>query len=628
MIIRRPHPLYPLPRDYCELSADGQRMARVAAICRQRTPYELVVAWDFFRRVYLGQTQECVFYKNGFQESPEFHFDMVYDLGAFARNVVAAPRGSAKSTVIAVEISMLFALTRPFYETMIGLSVDRQVEIRFDQIMQQFQSNELILRDFGKMQPKRGHGIWSRHYLHCTNGAIISGLSVMGRKRGGRPRLFTLDDPENDPDSDSETSRLAVIEKFEMILFKQIIPMLEHGSSIFWIGTLIDRKSFLYRAVTGDDPRFDYWNRKVLRARKWDEVKKKWHILWPAKWPNEVLEARLGEIGPAAFASEYCNEPISAQDRVLQIDENKNEYTIDGDDFDNHNPLVQTHLVKWKERVDNPGESRSYIEMSKPFNEHVGPMYRVLLFDYASGLTNYHDYSCVMICGFDTTGTLWVLDVWAGRAKEAALMDRIYETGLAWRVRVLGIESVGIQKSLVERLAEKQAEQEALHSHPWRARIFPITYPSKESKAQRIASLEWRYGPGRIKYPAHLQNVWPYDQLYGQTNDFTTDLALLQHDDVIDTLAMSKYVVKTRGGKFRKERGKPGILERIRKNIPVCKNMPLLSGIPTAEVTEEMMGLLELNKKKSCNLPQQRRVVRPRINRRIILPKGTRNGSV
>ncbi len=625
MFIQRPHSLFPLPRDYCELSSEGQRMARVMAVTRQRTPYELVVAWDFFRRVYLGQTKEQVFYKKSFQESPEFHFDMIYDLGAFARNAVAAPRGSAKSTVIAIEMSLMLALTRPFYDVMLGLSTDREVEKRFDQLQQQFQGNELILRDFGTMQPKRGHGIWSRHNLHCTNGASISGLSVMGRKRGGRPNLFILDDPENDPDSDSETSRLAVIQKFEMILFKQIIPMLEHGSSIFWIGTLIDRKSFLYRAVTGDDPRFDFWNRKVLRARSWDKKKKKWNILWPTKWPNEVLEARLGEIGPAAFASEYCNEPISAQDRILQIDENKNEYTVEGDDFNNHNPLVCKDPVKWFEREDKPGETRSYTQMSKPFHEHVGPMYRVLLFDYASGLSTYNDYSCVMVCGFDTTGTLWVLHVWAGRAKEAALIDRIYETGLAWRVRVMGIESVGIQKTLVELLAEKQQQEEALHGHPWRARIFPIIYSSKEGKAQRIASLEWRFGPGRIKYPAHLKDKWPYDQLYAQTNDFTTDLALLQHDDVIDTLAMSKYVVKTRGGKFRKERGKPSINERIRKNMPVCKGMPLLSGIPTAEVSEEMLDLLVINKKKPDSQPRRRRIARPRT-KRIILPKGMTRG--
>jgi hypothetical protein len=620
MQIKRPYPLYPLPEDYHSLTAEGQREARVAAVCRQRNPYELVVAWDFFRRVYLGQTKNCIFYKNGFQESPGFHYDMVYDLGAYARNAVAAPRGSAKSTVIAVEVSMMLALSRPFYEIMIGLAVDRQVEIRFDQIMQQFQNNELIIRDFGHMQPKRGSGIWSRHYLHCTNHSIIAGLSVMGKKRGGRPRLFILDDPENDPDSDSEQSRLAVIEKFEMILFKQIIPMLESGSSIFWIGTLIDRKSFLYRALTGDDPRFNYWNRKILAARKWNEEKKKWHILWPAKWPFEVLEGRLGEIGPAAFASEYCNEPISAQDRILQIDPNKNEYTVKGDDFNFSNPLTCKNEVIWHERSDSPGESRKYIEMSKPFNELVAPMFRILLFDYASGLTNYHDYSCIVIAGFDTSGTLWILETWAGRAKKDPLIARIYEMGLKWRVRVLGIEAVGIQKDLVDYLADKQADEEALHGHQWRAKIFPISYPSKESKADRIASLEWRFNSARIKYPAHLENTWPYDQLYAQTNDFTIDLALLQHDDVIDTVSMSKYVVKTRGGKFRKERGKPDLRERIIRNQPVVKGMPILSGVSVDQLTPEMIGLLEKLKQQSKPQPR-RKIDRPRRQRPIILPK-------
>jgi len=310
-----------------------------------------VEAWDFFRRTYLAQSKEAVFYKKGFVESPDFHGDMVFDLGAYGRNAFAAPRGSAKSTVIAVECSLMLSLTCPFYEIILALSTDKQVEERFDQIMMQAEHNELILADFGTLRPKRGTAIWNHHHLHFMTGAIIKGLSVMGKKRGGRPNLFILDDPENDPESDSETSRLVVIQRFETIMFKQIIPMLEGGSSCFWVGTLIDRKSFLYRATHGDDPRFEFWNRKVLRAIAYDRNDPdKCSVLWPAKWPRDVLEARRDEIGPSAFASEYCNEPVSEQDRILLVDERKNEYTVEGD-FNWEFPLAATNKVKWQERI-------------------------------------------------------------------------------------------------------------------------------------------------------------------------------------------------------------------------------------------------------------------------------------
>ena len=609
MWIKRPYTIWPLPRDYEELSAENQKQARLAILHNQSTPFDLVVAWDFFRRVYLAGAGK-LFFKNGFQESPDFHYDLIYDLGEHGRNAQAAPRGSAKSTVIGLEAPLLLSLTRPHYEMTLGLATDRLVEERFDKLIQQFVENELILQDFGEMKPLRGQKIWNHHQLSLRNGAIIKGLSVMGKKRGGRPRLFILDDPENDPDSDSQAAAQAVIEKFEMIMFRQIIPMLESGSSIFWVGTLINRRSFLYHAVAGDDPRFNFWNRKILKAIAYKDGKT--YVLWPEKWPQEVLDARKEEIGESAFASEYCNEPVSAQERILVIDPRKNEYSVEGD-FDWKNPLAHIGKIKWSERFMEPGR-RVYKDFEKPYKELVLPMYRILLFDYGQGLSQYNDYSCILILGFDTANTLWILDMWLGRAKDATLLRLIYEYGLAWRPRVLGIEAVSIQMSFAEAVKEYIDEMESKISTPWRARVFPITYPSKVSKSQRISGMEWRYRPGRIKYPAHLAGKWPFDQLYQQTEDYTPDLALLPHDDAIDTLSMCQYVVKNRGGKFIKEKGKPSLLERIRRNLPLVKGTPVLSGVATSEITDEMLDILSQNARKSVINPNDRRITRGRQN--------------
>ena len=114
---KQSYDLYPLCEDYESLTLDGQKQARLAVLHRQDTPQHLVEAWNFFRRVYLGGVEK-LFYKNGFQESPDFHFNLVYDLGKYARNATAAPRGSAKSTVIGLEIPLLLPHHRqPFYNS-------------------------------------------------------------------------------------------------------------------------------------------------------------------------------------------------------------------------------------------------------------------------------------------------------------------------------------------------------------------------------------------------------------------------------------------------------------------------------------------------------------------------------
>lgn len=191
---RKYNQYFPLPADYDSLSLEAQKEARLAVLHNQSTPMNLVLAWDFFRKCYLAGAGR-LFYKNSFEESPEFHAQMIYNLGQYARNAQAAPRGSAKSTVIGLEAPMLLALTRPHYEISLGLATDRQVEGRFDKLIQQFVENELILQDFGEVKPPRGQKIWNHHQLSLKNGATINGLSVMGKKRGGRPRLFILDDP-------------------------------------------------------------------------------------------------------------------------------------------------------------------------------------------------------------------------------------------------------------------------------------------------------------------------------------------------------------------------------------------------------------------------------------------------
>ena len=612
------NPYYPLPADYDQLTIDGQREARVATLCDQDTPTKVVERWNLFRRLYLTTVGEQ-FYKGGFQESPPFHGQMVYDLASYGRNAVGAPRGSAKSMVIGTEIPLFYTLTRPYYETMLALSTDRLVEDRFDKLNTQLTENKYILDDFGVMKPKRGRAIWNRHHMHCTNGAVIKGISVMGKKRGGRPQLFILDDPENDPDSESQESSQILLEKFERILFRQIVPMLEHESAIYWIGTLINRRSFLYHATCMDDSRFNQWNRRVYKAITYEAKggASKVEVLWESKWPAAVLEARREEIGDSAFHAEYLNDPVSDTERVLVIDPRRNEYTVDGE-IEMFNPIAATNKVHWFDRVVSVGEETkpTFNEQEKTFGELVQPMFRIATFDFASGLNKFNDYSCLGIFGFDHQNTLWILDMWMGRAKESTLLRMIYEKSKAWQVRVIGIETASVQISFKEAVEEYVQQQAESTPDKWRARVYPVKYPSNTSKADRIAGLEWRFRPGRIKYPAHLSGTYPFDHLYMQTRDYTHDLALLVKDDAIDTVAMTQYVVKTKGTQTQVIEEVPSLRKRVLSGKSVVPGLPLLSGVSTNELSAEDIELLIDKKLKSAMIVKGReryRHTRPRV---------------
>lgn len=620
---------WPLPPDYGQLTVAGQKEARLAVLYYQDNPMALVTAWELFRNLYL-KTRGEAFYRGGFTPSPDFHYQGVWDIGEHARNALAAPRGFGKSVVFGLELPLFLLLTRSFFDIILCLSTDKLVEARFDKIIEELTDNDAIREDFGIMKPKRGDAIWNHHHLHCNNGSVLEGFSITGRKRGARPKLFILDDPEYDPDAkDSVATSRLLHEKFEMYLFRQIIPMLEQGSSIFWIGTMINRRSFLYNACSGEDSRFDIWNRRILQAVVSDsQHPAKTKLLWKQKWDEKFLAARKKEIGPSAFSAEYLNNPISGQEKVLAIDPILNEYTMP------NVPLLSTHSqesdsvgtqrtsksisgleilggnypVRYHQRAARSMDSLLEIDpekdisfQDKPSGEFFSSMYRIATVDLAHGLSSRHDFSCICIMGFDKSNCLWILDMWMGRVREAQLIAQIYKMGFAWRVKVVGIESVSIQMSLVESASEYFGTRELTDG--WAPRVMPIRYPANVSKADRIGALEVRFLNGRIKYPAHLKDTWPFNALYEQTLKFTPDLALLRFDDAIDAVSMSQYVIHARG-----TRG-PAVgdteltmAERIAQNSPIIPGLPVLSGIGSNDLTPEMLeALIDKSIKKRYN---------------------------
>lgn len=580
----------------------------MATLKKQGTPQDLVNAWVLFRNLYLRPRGEF-FYQDGFKPSPPFHAQMIQDMGKYARNVQAAPRGFSKSTIISVEMPLLLSLTRSPFSISIATATDRLTERQFDKLIIEFTNNPQIIADFGLMRPKRGDSIWNHHHLHLKNGSVIEGFSIMGRKRGIRPQLFILDDPEFDTEATGGTanSQFIITEKYEQILFRQIIPMLKMGSSIFWIGTMINHRCLLYRFCDDDDPRFQLWNRRVYTA----ENKERNRSLWPSAWPLEFLKSREAEIGSAAYSSEYLNQPLTDDTRLLFIDPDINEYTItnwsDHTDEDRKSPLAAEGQIEYIERtrIRRPDDEFDYANEKKSIKikDLVGPMYRVLTVDTARGLTTKHDYRAIACLGFDRQNCLWILDLWLGRTKDSVFHTMIYTMGRKWLVRAIGIEACGGQESLVESMQDYvdmfterliiAAESSGEPRTVWTPRVIPIRYPSWADKPSRIADLEWRFNSGKIKYPAHLKHTWPLDALYEQTENFTKDLALLRWDDAIDSVAMSTYMVHARGRSKIETATKPNLLQQIKSNHPVVPGLPLLSGVNLNNLTmEELTALI------------------------------------
>lgn len=607
---------YPLPPDYPKLTEEGQREARGNALCVQETPEDLVQAWAFFRHHYLKPLPEGVWYQPPVAPSPPFHYKFVYDMGKWTRNAVGFPRGAAKSKILK-ELLLLWALTRPHFRICLVKSADEFVRDDFVELKLQIDENEFILRDFGQLKHKRGQGAWSDHRIWLKNGFYLAGHSVMGKIPGRRPDLYAFDDAEFDPGMRVNPTILTV--QLEYIYKNHVLPALREGCSFLMLGTLLTRKTFLYRLCTAsekEEPGVAFINRVIMAAEEPDGT-----LLWPEYWSRDSLDRIKLELGSAAYGAQMLNNPGTEQERQLKLDRDLAYYDVPNPDellksqpLDSLAHLETVRRVKeapdgsplnFKQQIQYHLEGRKD-EVSRPFGETVSKMYRVLLADPIRKPSVKSDFACVMVIGVERSkvhkDAWFVLDLKLGKPQESQFVQWIWDMGCKWRVKLVGIESVSVQKVLVERVAIEFADRAV--ETGWMPRVLPIKYHKDTAKkyanpdlgkGARISSIAWRFEQGRIKYPRHLIGTTPWSSLLGQTENFTEDLRLLQHDDAIDTLAMMQFVPRAPPHKEEVEALAESAMDLLAKGEMQYpgSNVPVLGAVNAHELTPAALAGLE-----------------------------------
>ena len=571
------NPWYPLPQDYPELTEEGQREARVWACSRRDTPTHFVEAWALFRQLYLIPLPAGCFYKTGTVPSPRAHYEWIRDYATYDRVLIGAPRASSKSTIIGKELALLKALTHPFYHNLQFLSTHRQVEHRLDDLRMQLENNEAMINDFGAQKPKRGARVWNLKWLTLANGAIIQGLSIDSRMRGERPHLITLDDPEYDPDNDITSTEF--LDDLNRTLFRGMLPMLEEHGKFLWIGTLLSRRSAIYYGCVGDDERFDSWNRRVYTMVHYDE-KGRAAYFWKEKWGPRTVARKRKELGNAVWEAECQNNPVAESDRVLNLHDAFNMYTIEGD------------KVKW--RIRGPTGAAEPCEMD--YDEWLAGLAVIVTIDAAASVSPTSDFSAILAVGIDAHKTWWILDLFLGRVIGVSLMEAFYKLGIKWGAALAGVESLGFQDQIRQNI-QTQVQDRGVETG-WMPRVFPLKFPGKLSKADRIGGvLSPRITQHQIRFPAHLRQTWPMQELFKQVEDFTPDLALLMKDDAIDALSFVAYCPRPSASLLARFEDKTDILHQIAegRTTDIETGLPLMLFINPQTID---LGVLEARKKR------------------------------
>lgn len=255
-----------------------------------------------------------------------------------SRNVVAAPRGHAKSTNFTFKDSLHAVLYAYKHYILILSDSSDQAEGFLEDIKTELEENANIIMDFGSL---KGEKAWRTGVILTKSDikveAIGSGKKVRGRRhRNWRPDLIVLDDIENDENVNTPEQRKKLKNWFD----KAVSKAGDTYTDIMYIGTILHYDSLLsnvlknpryktktYRAVISFAENTKLWEEwegiytnlfneqheedaKAFYEEHEEEMLSGSEVLWEEKLSYyDLMEIRVSE-GEASFNSELQNDPV------------------------------------------------------------------------------------------------------------------------------------------------------------------------------------------------------------------------------------------------------------------------------------------------------------------------------
>lgn len=247
--------------------------------------------------------------------SPKFHQDILREALRNRFLAVAAPRESAKSTILSFILPTHGILFSKYSFIVICQNTYAKAARSLENIKKELRENEDLSRDFPVVVTKDAEGdsifrIGTHETRVLCKGAEQIG-SVRGEKFGAhRPDLIIIDDLEDDELVKSMERRTDLKDTIDNAL----LPAGEAGTcKVIVIGTVLHDDSVLAKFVSKDY----YKDFKKLFYRALNITNGVEFSLWNEKWTVDDLK-KLQKEKPSVFAKEYQNDPASGLNAKFQ----------------------------------------------------------------------------------------------------------------------------------------------------------------------------------------------------------------------------------------------------------------------------------------------------------------------
>ena len=454
--------------------------------------------------------------------TPPFHHEIYANLRdrSKKRVLIAAPRGTAKSTVT----SLLLPLHRIAFkheddeEFIVIVSESQAQSINFlSRIKYHLQHSRRFAELFGDMGPNTAKR-WTATDVVTANGVRIVAVGTGQRVRGfiegdTRPTLIIVDDFESELNAFTQEARA----KNRKWMTEAVIPSLSDEGRIVMIGTVISEDCFLYWAK--DSPA---WN-----TLWYSIINDDGSPIWPERFPKERIDgikeeyASVGNIN--GFYQEYMNIAQSPDEAPFKPE------WIKLHQYDFERVEGQPCLVK------ETGDGKETI----PIEVYGGV-------DPASSLSARADFFVIATIGIDHAGNKYVLDIYRKHISPAEQPDIIIEKFKKYRHKKMKIETVAYQEAL-RAACKKRMLEENLYIPGLEKGVKPRT-----RKSERLLSLVPMFAKGEFFFRSQDTEAQAEFLSYPKG----------KHDDVMDAIwtslegarpaSLKSLNVEDKGGKLKK----------------------------------------------------------------------------
>ncbi|MDP8256758.1 MAG: phage terminase large subunit [Candidatus Alcyoniella australis] len=352
--------------------------------------------------------------------------------------LILAPRGHAKTTVVTISEIVRRLLADRDCRILLASNTQDQARAIYRTVRELLQKQITPCGLFGDpIERSIINELWLTKRKKIHKEASLTALGVFGALTLRHFDQIFVDDALDFENTRSATQR----KKFREWVGMTLLPTLEPGGHIHWVGTRYHNQDF-YGAELLDQARYPtlVWNQGSHRALLEDGG-----ALWPERFSVQELEQIRQQVGSTIFAAQYLNDTQFMRGTIFR--------------------------EQWFRYFHEPPQDPAI---------YIG-------FDPAISQSEQADYSALAVVG-RTGQDLYVLEAYKGRWTFDEQLRLLALAAQKWRPLTIGIEDVAYQRALIETCRNNG--------------LPVVAVPRRTDKVSRAYVMQGLFESGRIYFPA------------------------------------------------------------------------------------------------------------------------------